>query len=208
MVIADVSDPGPARAGNVILRPEAVGICGSDFHLFSGDVGALSGARNFYPRIQGHEVSAIVEDPGDTEVVAAGQRVAIWPLLPEELTHEIQDWTDGDGPPLVVETSGETNVLPQAVDLTSPAGRVVVVGMSSATAAVRPGVFPEKEIDVIGSSCAKTEDFLNAVQLVSANRASLAALFSHHFPLTHAAEAFEFARSRPPDAIKIVVTVN
>jgi threonine dehydrogenase-like Zn-dependent dehydrogenase len=57
MVIEDVPDSGPARAGNVIVRPEAVGICGSDFHLFSGDVGALSGLRDFYPRIQGHEVS-------------------------------------------------------------------------------------------------------------------------------------------------------
>src|SRR5580704_17790123 len=52
MVIEDVSGPGPARAGNVIVRPEAVGICGSDFHLFSGEVAALSGTRDFYPRIQ------------------------------------------------------------------------------------------------------------------------------------------------------------
>ena len=38
--------------------------------------------------------------------------------------------------------------------------------------------------------------------------ASLTALFSHHFPLDRAAEAFEFAMRRPQDAIKIVVTVN
>ena len=85
MVIEDVSGPGRARAGHVIVRPEAVGICGSDFHLFSGDVGALSGARGFYPRIQGHEVSAVVEDAGDTSQansVKEGDRVAIWPLLP------------------------------------------------------------------------------------------------------------------------------
>ena len=333
MVIADVSDPGPARAGNVIVRPEAVGICGSDVHLFSGEVGALSGAREFYPRIQGHEVSAIVEDPGDAATINEGERVAIWPLLPcggcypcragrpnvcprfrlvgvhldgglqqrlevpassvfgvgdldpastafvepasiavhalarggldpgeqvvvfgagpiglattlaaaaagarvttidpiparrdlakrlgaeratwateaEALHDEITDWTDGDGPPLVVETSGETAVLPQAVDLTSAAGRVVVVGMSSGTAPVRPGIFPEKEIDVLGSSCATAGDFQAAINLVSANRASLAAIFSHHFPLTRAAEAFEFAMNRPPDAIKIMVTVN
>jgi 2-desacetyl-2-hydroxyethyl bacteriochlorophyllide A dehydrogenase len=331
MVIEDVSVPGPARAGNVIIRPEAVGICGSDFHLFSGDVGALSGARDFYPRIQGHEVSAIVEDPGDA-AVSEGDRVAVWPLLPcgncypcragrpnvcpqfrlvgvhldgglqqrlevpastvfgvgdldpdstafvepasiavhalargalepgeqvvvfgagpiglattlaavaagarvttidpvparrdlakqlgaERVTWgsqadtqaEIAHWTNGDGPPLVVETSGETAVLPQAVELTSAAGRVVVVGMSSGTAPVRPGAFPEKEIDVIGSSCATAEDFQAAINLMRANRASLAALFSHHFPLTRTAEAFEFAMNRPPDAIKIVVTVN
>lgn len=66
MMVEDVPGPGRARAGHVIVRPERVGICGSDFHLFSGDVGALSGSRDFYPRIQGHEVSAIVEDPGDS----------------------------------------------------------------------------------------------------------------------------------------------
>src|SRR6266436_9765113 len=81
MVVGDVSGPGHARAGHVIVRPERVGICGSDFHLFSGDVGALSGSRDYYPRIQGHEVSAIVEDPGDS-ATASGERVAVWPLLP------------------------------------------------------------------------------------------------------------------------------
>ena len=332
MVIEDVPDSGPARAGNVIVRPEAVGICGSDFHLYSGDVGALSGLRDFYPRIQGHEVSAVIDDPGDAAGVSTGDRVAIWPLLPcggcypcragrpnvcvsfrlvgvhldgglaerlevpaslvfavgdldpdctafvepasvvvhalargrlrageqvvvfgagpiglatvlaavdagarvlsidplagrrdlakrlgaervawaapAELLEAARDWTGGEGPPLVVETSGEPGVLPQAIEMVSSAGRVVVVGMSSSTAAVRPGAFPEKEIDVIGTSCATADDFRTAVRLVSAHSASLAALFSHHFPLERAAEAFEFAMKRPQDAIKIVVTVN
>src|SRR5436305_11967155 len=75
MVIEDVSGPGRARAGHVIVRPERVGICGSDFHLFSGEVGALSGSRGFYPRVQGHEVSAIVEDPADSNQTR-GDRVA------------------------------------------------------------------------------------------------------------------------------------
>src|SRR5262249_25790788 len=87
------SGPRRARAVHVIVRPERVGICGSDFHLFSGDLGALSGSRDFYPRVQGHEVSAIVEDPGDSAASNAsaaasgdglrvGDRVAIWPVLP------------------------------------------------------------------------------------------------------------------------------
>jgi L-gulonate 5-dehydrogenase len=330
MVIEDVSDPGPARAGNVIIgRRQWVSRIG--LPSVSGDVAALSGARDFYPRIQGHEVSAIVEDPGDT-ATKEGERVAIWPLLPcgscypcragrpnvcprfrlvgvhldgglqqrlevtastvfgvgdldpdspafvepasvavhalaranlkpgeqavvfgagpiglattlaasqagarvttvdpiparrdlakrlgaervtwgphQALYDELRDWTNGEGPPLVVETSGETEVLPAAVHMISAAGRVVVVGMSSGTVPLRPGVFPEKEIDVLGSSCATAEDFRTAITLVKSNRASLAALFSHHFPLTRAGEAFEFAMKRPPDAIKIVVTVN
>jgi threonine dehydrogenase-like Zn-dependent dehydrogenase len=338
MVIEDVSGPGPARPGHVIVRPEAVGICGSDFHLFAGDLGALSGARDFYPRVQGHEVSAIVEDPGDSGTTP-GDRVAIWPLLPcgrcypcrqdrpnvcvdfrlvgvhldgglqerlevpaglvfsagdldpdstcfveptsvavhalnrarlqpgeqvvvfgagpiglatlvaavhrgarvlsvdpvqarrdlakrlgaeavtgpeavtvtgtgIEVGPVIREWTGGEGPPLVVETSGEVGVLPQAMDIVSAAGRIVVVGMSSGRASLRPGAFPEKEIDVIGSSCATAADFREAIDLVAANRAAVAALFSHHFPLARAAEAIDFAMSRPPDAVKIVVTVN
>ncbi len=333
MVIEDVSGPGRARAGHVIVRPEAVGICGSDFHLFSGDVGALSGVRDFYPRVQGHEVSAVVEDAGDSKNVTEGERVAIWPVLPcgrcypcrskrpnvcvrfrlvgvhldgglaerlevpaglvfgvgdldpdsacfvepasvavhalargqlqageqvvvfgagpiglatlvaarskgasvlsvdpqasrrdlakrlgaeevhadqpeAELKDQVRDWTKGEGPPLVVETSGEAGVLAQAVELVSAAGRVVVVGMSSGTVPVRPGAFPEKEIDVLGSSCATAEDFRDAISLVAAHRMSIANVFSHHFPLARAAEAFGFAMSRPPDAMKIVVTVN
>src|SRR6185312_16006120 len=225
MVVGDVTGPGRARAGHVIVRPERVGICGSDFHLFSGDVGALSGSRDFYPRIQGHEVSAIVEDPGDSET-SAGDRVALWPLLPcghcypcrigrpnacpvfgagdldpdsacfvepasvavhalargrpqageqvvvfgagpiglatlvaavhagarvlsvdplpgrrnlakrlgaeivawgspEDLAAQAREWTDGEGPPLAVETSGEAGLLAQAAEMVAQAGRVV-----------------------------------------------------------------------------------
>ena len=81
MVVENVDGPRRARPGHVIVRPEAVGICGSDFHLFSGDLAALSGASDFYPRVQGHEVAAIVEDPGDGSEAKAGGRVAIRPLL-------------------------------------------------------------------------------------------------------------------------------
>jgi threonine dehydrogenase-like Zn-dependent dehydrogenase len=89
------------------------------------------------------------------------------------------------------------------------AGHVIVRPEAvGSPASVGPGAFPEKEIDVIGSSCATAEDFRAAIKLVAANRTAISALFSHHFPLARAAEAFEFAMSRPPDAVKIVVTVN
>jgi threonine dehydrogenase-like Zn-dependent dehydrogenase len=332
MVVEDVDGPRRARPGHVIVRPEAVGICGSDLHLFSGDVAALSGASDFYPRVQGHEVAAIVEDPGDS-AHETNTRVAIWPLLPcghcypcrndrpnvcpafrlvgvhldgglqehlevpasqvfavgdldpdsasfvepasvavhalargriqtgeqvvvfgagpiglavliaavregarvmavdpvasrrdlasrlgaegvlwsgepQDIIAAALDWTGGQGPPLVVETSGATSVLNLATEIVAPAGRVVVVGMSSGTAPARPGIFPEKEIDVLGSSTATAADFRAAISLVTACRQHVSQLFSHHFPLARAAEAFEFAMNRPPDAVKIVVTVN
>src|SRR5262252_4278700 len=82
MVVGDVPEPGPPGPQHVIVRPEAVGICGSDLHFYTGDTGALSGARSFFPRVQGHEFSAIIEQlgrdcPGG---MRAGDRVTVWPL--------------------------------------------------------------------------------------------------------------------------------
>lgn len=75
--------PGDPPPGHVLVHPETVGICGSDFHILTGDTVTLSGAERGYPRVQGHEISARVIAAGDgcPEEITAGARVAIWPLL-------------------------------------------------------------------------------------------------------------------------------
>ena len=82
MEVVDVPDPGMPGPGQVLVRPEAVGLCGSDFHYFLGDIGTIEDPSVLYPRIQGHEVSALIEEVG-TECpseLSAGQRVALWPV--------------------------------------------------------------------------------------------------------------------------------
>jgi threonine dehydrogenase-like Zn-dependent dehydrogenase len=76
-------EPAPPGPGQVLLRPETVGICGSDFHIFTGDDVALSGSERAYPRVQGHEISASVVAAGADcpPALSVGARVAIWPLL-------------------------------------------------------------------------------------------------------------------------------
>src|SRR2546428_6519085 len=49
MEILDVPEPGEPGSGEVIVRPEAVGLCGSDFHYFMGDLGAVEDAQR-HPR--------------------------------------------------------------------------------------------------------------------------------------------------------------
>jgi threonine dehydrogenase-like Zn-dependent dehydrogenase len=76
MELLDVPWPGEPGAGEVLLRPEVVGVCGSDVHLFHGRLGQV------FPRIQGHEISAVVEAVGPgSEHVRPGDRVAVWPVL-------------------------------------------------------------------------------------------------------------------------------
>jgi L-gulonate 5-dehydrogenase len=71
-------DPGP---GEVLVRPEAVGICGSDYHFFTGELSDAAGGSQF-PRVQGHEVAGTVVAVGDgcRSELAVGRRVAVWPL--------------------------------------------------------------------------------------------------------------------------------
>jgi threonine dehydrogenase-like Zn-dependent dehydrogenase len=77
MELLDVPAPGEPGPGEVLLRPEVVGVCGSDVHLFHGDLG-----DDVFPRIQGHEISAVVEAIGPgSDHVRPGDRVAVWPVL-------------------------------------------------------------------------------------------------------------------------------
>ncbi len=76
--------PAPVldRDSAVLLRPEAVGLCGSDVHLFHGDLGAKPSGGSLYPRIQGHELSCIVEAfAGAGEGLDVGERVAVMPVF-------------------------------------------------------------------------------------------------------------------------------
>jgi threonine dehydrogenase-like Zn-dependent dehydrogenase len=76
--VAEPPAPGPA---DVVIRPEAVGICGSDYHFFAGQLSDAAGGSQ-YPRVQGHEVAGIITalGPGCRPELGVGQRVAVWPL--------------------------------------------------------------------------------------------------------------------------------
>jgi L-gulonate 5-dehydrogenase len=67
------SDPGQA-----MIRVEAVGLCGSDYHIFDG-----THPYTHYPRIQGHEITGLVETlPGGySGTLTVGERVVVEPLV-------------------------------------------------------------------------------------------------------------------------------
>jgi threonine dehydrogenase-like Zn-dependent dehydrogenase len=77
MEVTDLPDPREPGPGEVLVRPEAVGICGSDFHFFLGEL-PVGG----FPRIQGHEIGATIEATGPDcrDDLREGGRVAVWPL--------------------------------------------------------------------------------------------------------------------------------
>ena len=63
------------KAGEVLVKIKRVGVCGTDLHAFQGNQAFFE-----YPRVLGHELSGIVENPGDSDL-KQGQPVLIIPYL-------------------------------------------------------------------------------------------------------------------------------
>jgi threonine dehydrogenase-like Zn-dependent dehydrogenase len=331
MVVVDVAEPGDPGPGEVLVRPEAVGLCGSDFHYYLGDIGGVDAAERF-PRIQGHEFAAAVEAAGPDSGVAPGTRVAVWPVracgrcypcrlgrgnvcvdirligihfdgalqervvLPATHVFPVGDlspttaaliepvsiavrtvvrgrvaegervvvlgagpigqavalaatdrgarvllvdrlesrlayasaigaetlvapddaagferaraWAGGDGPEVVIEATGVPGLVRDCLELVAPAGRVVVVGLSSDEAPIRVGALPFNEIDLLGVSCCNADEFAAAVDLVRRRADVAAPLVSHEFELEHAPGAIDFAIANPAEVMKAVVRLD
>jgi L-iditol 2-dehydrogenase len=72
-----IEDPGP---GEVQVRIEAVGVCGSDLHAYSE--GAVGSTPNVYPMVLGHEPAGrIVKTGAGVTGLAADDRGALEPAL-------------------------------------------------------------------------------------------------------------------------------
>ncbi|HEY3624653.1 MAG TPA: alcohol dehydrogenase catalytic domain-containing protein [Terracidiphilus sp.] len=72
-----IEDPAP---GEVQVRVEAVGICGSDVHAYAE--GGIGSSRNQYPMVLGHEpAGTIVKTGAGVNGLAIGDRGALEPAL-------------------------------------------------------------------------------------------------------------------------------
>ncbi|MFW6161431.1 MAG: zinc-dependent alcohol dehydrogenase [Planctomycetota bacterium] len=73
MVIRDIAEP-PLKPGHVMVAPRAVGLCGTDLHVYQGTMEH----RVPYPAVLGHEFAGeVVEAADDVEGFAPGDPVAV-----------------------------------------------------------------------------------------------------------------------------------
>jgi 2-desacetyl-2-hydroxyethyl bacteriochlorophyllide A dehydrogenase len=127
LALKEVADPA-AGAREVVVRVEAVGICGTDLHVLDGEF-----APTVFPIIPGHETSGVVEAVGaQVSEVAPGDRVSVDPSLycgecafcAVGRGNLCEDWngagvarTNGSAAELVVMPVRNVYRLPDGVDL-------------------------------------------------------------------------------------------
>ena len=139
---------------------------------------------------------------------AEGMGADVLDVSKADLVGAAREWAGGDGPEVVFEATGVAELTQSCIELVSQAGRVVVVSLSSARAPIRVGDLPLKEVDVLGSSCCRSDEFAAAVDLVSRRRDAASRLVTHEFPLKEAPKAMEYAMTHPGEVMKAVVRVD
>jgi len=81
MELREVPDPAPPGKGELLLKIETVGICGSDIHYYA--TGRIGEQVVQYPFTVGHECAATVLETGDDNTgFKPGDRVAVDPAMP------------------------------------------------------------------------------------------------------------------------------
>lgn len=153
------------------------------------------------------DADVLVIDP----VAAKRQLVASWGFSAdwdESVLELIAEHGGQSGPHVVIDTTGRAAVLDTAIAAASHGGRIVVVGLTGESAPVHPGPLPLKELDVLGTSCCRFDEFAAAADLVRRHAATVETLISHQVALTDAAEAFSQLDEHPQETVKVLIEVG
>ncbi len=123
----------------------------------------------------------------------------------QDIAREVADFTGGEGMPVVVDAACTVKSFPQALDLASAAGRVVILGLSNQASEVASVAVTKKEIDLIGSRL-NNRRFPEVIASMEAGMYTPNLLRTHAFKLAEAQKAFDLVLNHPDQVRKVVLT--
>ncbi|HHC19180.1 MAG TPA: hypothetical protein ENK81_02105 [Euryarchaeota archaeon] len=116
--------------------------------------------------------------------------------------------TNGLGVDIAIEAAGAPNTPLQAVKLTKPHGRVVIVGFfEEPRVPMDMTEIVAKELEIVGSRV-YWHDFKTAIDLVTRRVINVKRIVTHSFPLEDVAKAFEVADKKLYNAVKVLVLIS
>lgn len=123
----------------------------------------------------------------------------------QDLAVAVSQFTDGYGVNVAIDAVGLPELFAQAVELTAPAGRVVILGFNPAPAAVPELPVTRKELDIRGSRM-HAGKFPEVISWFADRAVKTTPLISHRFPFAQLGEAFRVLEEEPDKTAKIVIT--
>jgi len=127
------------------------------------------------------------------------------PSGPEALRGVIEV-TDGHGADLVIESTGIVPAIADAITMARPGGTLLLFGITSGTQAALPLYqLYYKELKIVNTRAAKSEDFPASIDLVSRGVLKLKPLVTHVVPLLDLEKAIGMLESDEDQRMKIIL---
>ena len=123
----------------------------------------------------------------------------------DDLAHQLQDLTGGEGPAVVIEAVGLPSTFRLAVEAVAFAGRVVYIGYAQEPVAYETKLFVMKELDIRGSRNALPSDFQVVIELLRQRRLPASAMISRVVSLAEAGAALAEWSANPAVVTRIQV---
>ncbi|MCI9134500.1 MAG: alcohol dehydrogenase catalytic domain-containing protein [Lachnospiraceae bacterium] len=121
-----------------------------------------------------------------------------------DVTQEVLKITHGEGPNVIIDAAGAPGIMDNAVDLISPAGRIVPVAFNFNPSPVVYAKVNLKEARISGSRL-EAGKFPVVIGALKRHEEHIKAQITHTFPMEQVNEAFALAASRDPAVGKVVV---
>ncbi|MFC0472237.1 zinc-binding alcohol dehydrogenase family protein [Halalkalibacter kiskunsagensis] len=117
---------------------------------------------------------------------------------------EVLTLTNGEGPNVVIDAVCIPRTFEDAVDLVSPAGRVVVLGFDTTTSNVSQLPITKKEVTIVGSRL-QTDKFPEVIKLFNERSLGIKDMVTHEFSVDEINEAISLIENAPNEIRKVVI---
>ena len=126
----------------------------------------------------------------------------------EPLDGKIAELFGDEGYQVAFECAGVESSVRSLMSTVEKGGDVVIVGVHAKDPAVSMFHLGEHELNLIGSMMYRHEDYLKAVEEISAGRIRLAPLVSNRFPLENYREAYDFIDANRETCMKVLIDLE
>jgi len=125
----------------------------------------------------------------------------------QDAVRTVLELTQGEGSHIVVESAGLKQTMEQTIEMVSPGGRIVIVGLTNEQVSFPGILFTKKEVEIFGSrnnvGCfPQVIDFLHRFPEVADD------FITDRIPFDRIAEAMDRSKTKPNEVNKIMLTFD
>jgi len=125
----------------------------------------------------------------------------------EDFADRYAEATEGVGAEVTIEAVGKPATVKRTLELTAPAGRIVILGISTDPVEFTTGDFIGRELEVVGSRL-NTGQFPRALKVLESKGDSLKKLITHRLGLEKLEQAFRLMSESPAETLKVMLEVS